>query len=218
MKLKDSIIIILAVVIAIVVGVFVGFKLSEDKNDNLTMENVKELMDKYKVAGAPITDLSYSVMLDLIAINNSSGQTYECSDFYPQASAESSYGWEVYPGIVCLNNEFKTGIYEKVYSYSNVLQSKKELFGNISTLEKRNFSYVNPYFDYIAEKDLFVPLEVQAGGIPDQFMKIENFNMEKGQLHVNTTFFFNGEKTNEYKYIFKKQDTGYYLYSVEKQG
>ena len=39
MKLKDSIIIILAVVIAIVVGVFVGFKLSESKNDNPTTNN-----------------------------------------------------------------------------------------------------------------------------------------------------------------------------------
>ena len=39
MKLKDSIIIILVVVIAIVVGVFVGFKLSEGKNEHNITNN-----------------------------------------------------------------------------------------------------------------------------------------------------------------------------------
>lgn len=43
MKLKDSIILILAVVVAIVVGVFVGIKLTEKKNEDNKLQNNSEI-------------------------------------------------------------------------------------------------------------------------------------------------------------------------------
>ena len=242
MKLKDSIIIILAVVIAIVVGVFVGFKLSENRmvnsetnnNENINKENVetekdfslveaKKLMDNYLYSTPCKTDIYISDLSDefnknLVVLNNVKSQTMSCLSIYGESV------FDHLDGFACFEDA-------KFYDYDEMLIKKKELFGKDSELEKNVISHKYYKYDYISKMNGFVALRMMGGG--SCYIPVENtvqsakikgdeltiFVVEK---EFDRDTYINGEKNviteikREYK--FKKQDTGYYLYSVEEQG
>lgn len=241
MKLKDSIIIILLVVIAIVVGVFLGVKITEGKNDNVNPEinknndkeienefsvtEAKKIMDKYLVFSSYISDLTNEDEKSYIAIQNTkNNETYSCKKLFGNNYFEPEYNAFLVRDLHYCTKE------SRFYDYSNVLSTKKELFGKTSILNNDDFDYQGTFI-YNKKNSLIIsvfPLVFGIDGFPVlvenniDYAKTYDNKLEIG-ITENITRIINPDTeetqttVEKRTYIFIKEDNHYYLAEINKK-
>lgn len=242
MKLKDSLIIIFVFVIAIVLGIFVGIKITEEKSDSkpveggnqkeFTLTDAENLMNRYKLSGYCgtyyITDLKDA---DSLAIQRvKTDNTVKCDDVKDAFTNISKYFNEGAGDLQyenCIYSEQYDNQVYYLYDYEDVLNVKKELFGNESELKKEPFFH-NPtmkQYAYSESRNAFVSLAIPSGCIPviyelgiksykliDDTVEIIAYN--KGVLTDNSSS--TDIHTETYKYQFKQANNSYYLVDIIK--
>lgn len=242
MKLKDSIILILAVVAAIVAGVFAGIKLTENKyennqqndnktesNEKLTLESAQELMDKYvlnDLCGEYYIDNLDEANMNYLSLHKvNAKKDYNCEQIY----GKNYETQEEFPRSQC-------GMIADVavYSYDEVLNKKRELFGSDINLEKQGFTCFTQTYDFVGSINSYVYLGAFGGGACMQEIsnKLEVYDVVEDKdnivyIYTKRTFVEDIDLSNNVstdtketitknKYIFKKQDIGYYMATVEE--
>lgn len=254
MKFKDSIIIILLFIIAVALGIFVGFKISEgEKNDtkvdqgnisdNKNDENNNEqdyslteatkLMDNYVLehcGSKYITDLTDETSKNYLSVKvTASTDTVACKELEDEGIVENENVMGGYGDAVlaqCELDEKEHYFEHNLYDYDNVLKSKKVLFGNLSSLQKKVVYFdASKYYYYYSTKNGFVRLSLPTGyGCTETFsygllsariigddLKILAYN-----TRIESITGIEIKKTVNYEFTFKMQDTGYYLASIEE--
>ena len=216
MKLKDSLIIILAVVIAIVGGVFVGFKLSENKNNNVinngtnnnesskentnngdaetekdfSLVDAEKLMSKY--IGRPchtyIKSLTEDNKVVVALLNNKKvSQSVPCNDTRIKDVVDQE---ALKKGNCALKGSSQVGadieVMIKFYSYSEVLKLKRELFRTTESLDKKNYRG-GLTINYSNNLDAFAYSGGSACGGVEYEEKINSAKLVNGQLKINVT-------------------------------
>lgn len=240
MKLKDSVIIILVVVIALGAGVFVGVKLSDNNNNNPIINNennngnaetekdfslveAEKMMEKYKIFGCGnlyVTDLkNEDVKTAAAVISLYANETVLCKDIYKNIEQNSGYYEGYYIGgdydLFCPDG------YANVYKYQDVLNAKKNLFGNNSTLVKEDVERVAVngfgHLDYDADRNAFLTLESGGRGCGcDDNSAIYEAKKIGNDIKVYTKSNSECWVNEKYEYIFKNQNNHYYLAEINK--
>ncbi len=130
----------------------------------------------------------------------------------------------------CLLDEESDTYRHKLYKYTDVLSSKKELFGSNVTLSKNTFRvcFTNEYY-YSIKNDGIVTLQFPGGGdcgseYSNKVMSAKVIN-ENLIIIASITFEYScqadpscAEYTNynKYEYTFKKENGNYYLAEIKK--
>ena len=241
MKLKDSIILIVVVIIAIVLGVFVGIKITEskssnDKNngtttdnnqgENFSLEEARELMDKYSYNACVIcgkyymTDLTVENMAVLAIKNSLADGKFTCDDLKKEGL--DKYEFDGSKGF--LYNSCEQNV--NFYNYDNVSIKYKSLFGASNNLSKFSFNdktagIVHYYYSDI--NNLFIELPLPSGCACDDY-NIQS-DIKSAEIIDNNLIIVAYNKTdyvdekykdiyNEYKYTFKQENGNYYLAEI----
>lgn len=240
MKLKDSVILILAVIVAIVVGVFSGIKITENRN---SVQSQNNNVDKK-------TDVVYEEIVDgyIDAIRLMDKYIVDEHDYFSEddSSDELAFSSTKPTGYISFTNIEKTHSYQNnnsgciltsdfakedfgefvdFYSYEDVLKTKKELFGNDSKLERKN---IRDNVLYIEEYDGFITGYACGGSgaffeVLEHDFRVTDYKLDANGLYIYTSFKYKSlgpddsiyEVSEKKKYTFKKQDTGYYMEKVE---
>lgn len=110
----------------------------------------------------------------------------------------------------------------EVYRYQDVLNRKKELFGDNSTLSKQtiNGSY-SSYYEYFKDENAFVYTGTLGGGSCGEYeYSVYDYKVDNNILYIYTLGRFDIDSSDveeiRHKYTFKKQDSGYYMTAVEE--
>lgn len=256
MKFKDSIIIILLFIIAVTLGIFVGFKISEknkngneidqgnisdnknDKNNNeqdYSLTEATRLMDNYVLehcGSKYITDLTNETSKNYLSFKmTASTDTVACKELEDEGIVENENVMGGYGDVVlaqCELDEKEHYFEHNLYNYDNALKSKKVLFGNLSSLQKKVVYFDTDkyyYYYYYSTKNGFVHLNLPTGyGCTETFsyglisariigddLKILAYN-----TRIESITGIEIKETVNYEFTFKMQDTGYYLASIEE--
>ena len=239
MEKKNGLIISVIVVLSILVGLLGGYFLSNtladknqgtaDTNNNVdnngnntqtsfTLEDAKDLMDKYVTAAHGINVCGIYYFSDL---ENENAKNYLALS---RVEKKESISCDEAVGNNNDGNLDDCGLLWEpwVYSYEEVLNNKKELFGNNSSIAKQNIegpSYST--YTYFKDKDAFVYTGSYGGGdCVEHEYSVNDFKIQNDNLYIYTSGKFSigypDEKEIKHKYTFKKQDSGYYMTAVEK--
>ena len=205
---------------------------SEEKNDSnenntqdneqkkFTLDDAKNLMAKY-VTSLPGIDVCGDYYISNLENENSKNylalKSVNITEYLTCA--------EISNGNYADGNLPDCGEYWQpaVYPYEEVLNNKRELFGESSELSKETIKGpYKSYYDFFNEKDAFVYTGTYGGGDcgPTIEYSVYDYKLDNNVLYIYTLGRFDIDSSDveeiRHKYTFKKQDSGYYMTDVEE--
>ncbi len=194
----------------------------------LTASEVDSLMSKYLIKQCSnyyLTDYTNEDVKNGIAANNINATgSVKCSEKYEGSFNEGSSDYNISDSTVNDIAKWCESDKANTYTYDAILASKKELFGLNSSLANNDFKANNwLYYDYDSSNNAFVALDTFGKGCaaPERTTTIDSFDQSGDVLEV--TFTYNEvygnpseDKTEKYKYTFKKANEKFYLSSISK--
>lgn len=235
MKIKDSIILIVVFVVAIFLGVFIGVKVTDNKSDTnkpnqtenncdktteLSTAEAEKIMSKYKFGACRdyIDELSEINKLRVTVENTASTETRNCSD--KDLGSTANYDSKLnYCYINHLSVAYDSDIKLNLYKYSELLNTKRSLFGSNETLENKDLEMSMGVVNYISSLDSYIfgnvgtcndvksnNSTIVSAKIVDSILKIRVISTSLNSDEVSTK--------GEYEYIFKKANSDYYLTEI----
>lgn len=235
MKIKDSIILIVVFVVAIFLGVFIGVKVTDnksntnkpnqtenngDKTTELSTAEAEEIMSKYKFGACReyIDELSEINKLRVAIENTASTETRNCSDkdLGNAANYDSKLNYcYINHSSVAYDSDIKLNLYK----YSELLNTKRSLFGSNETLEKKDLEMSMGVVNYVSSLDSYISgnhgvcsgvkstsSSIESAKIADSILKIRVISTSIDYEDVSTK--------DEYEYVFKKANDDYYLTEI----
>lgn len=235
MKIKDSIILIVVFVVAIFLGIFIGVKVTDNKSDTdkpnqaenngnktteLSTAEAEKIMSKYKFGACRdyIDELSEINKLRVTVENTASTETRNCSD--KDLGSAANYDSKLnYCYINHLSVAYDSDIKLNLYKYSELLNTKRSLFGSNETLENKDLEMSMGVVNYISSLDSYIfgnvgtcndvksnNSTIVSAKIVDSILKIRVISTSLNSDEVSTK--------GEYEYIFKKANSDYYLTEI----
>lgn len=243
MEKKNTTLIVILVIFALIIGLLGGYiigKQIENKNDKnssttnntdnkdsdvskeYSLTEAEKLMDKYSYdtcGKTYITDLNGSRSLSLAIDNTKSSEKVSCDSLGLDKYVYGGITGSLYDQCTLtedLNN------YNNLYKYDDVLATYKSLYGSSKKLEKKSFDAGTTHYYYYSAKDAFVNLNIPTGyACPpvDSEASVLSAKTISNTLEIvaaNLHYAIETEKSEEYKYTFKKENGNYYLADITK--
>lgn len=197
-----------------------GGQNGNNEPENFTLDDARNLMNKYKSShyledgDYYFYDIDNDFAKNIFSFSKLNGsKELSCGDIFGNGYENSDDF-----GIAACGSQFEDPV---VYSYDEVLEKKKNLFGSSSTLKKESIDDKCLYYTYVESINSFVFIGSFCGGDTSSYSKliVDDFKIDNSTLKIYSTKYVYEEtkleKTIKSIHYFKKEKDNWYLYNYE---